>query len=1030
MSPGTVLQDQGIEYMSKLAVIHLSDVHTRGSKDACFAQVQNIAAALLPMVREATECLIAVTGDIAFSGAAVEYEAFETLLLAPLQSALERETKKPIFVAMAPGNHDCVLKPVDEVRETLIAAIVESPSKSTSESIVDACTAVQNQFFGFMERVVSPGAKCASKLLWQQTLTVGSHKVLLTTLNVAWMSRIPEKQGQLVFPVERFEKELLSADASLHVALVHHPFNWYAQSAYQILRKRLRQACTAVLSGHEHLGNTGRIEEQLSGTSLFFEAAALQPEDKETPAGFSIYLFDLQLKEVESHAFALGEVDVLSLGEPTKQSWKERQLGATPELSSPFLATLNDAGGNFSHTAKERLTLDDLFVWPDVRDWDRQTVNKQGAKSASTLASKLAQSARVLVYGDDKSGKSTMLYGFFRELFARGYFPVYLSAHSTSLKSKDDPKRRINRAIDEQYANPSAVHRASCDRRILLIDDIDRLKSGLNTLPLLLEYADRHFSGICLTASVGFEVANLASKEAMALLSRFDNHDLLPFGLKLRHQLIRKWCQLSQVPNAIELDKRVNEVESIVNSVIGKRLVPEYPLYLLILLQSCEQHRQGEIQNSGLSFYYQYLITKSLGGVGVKPAELDEHFNYLSLLAWKFRLLSVKELDRSQIRAVNDEFCRRFVTVDLSERLELLTRARVLTRRDDDYSFAYPYVYYFFLGRYLAKNIEIQEVRSWVEESTRKLYLRDRANAIMFLTHHVENTWVIGLICQVLRECFADKQPVDLSGDTFYISKLVQRSAQISLPAPDVTRNQSEVRAMQDELRESNANREEEEDANEYALLSFTAKWNLLHKTAQILGLILTNYYGSLERPQKQEMIREVFDGPLRALRLWLEAVADDLPGLVSELKTDALSRNPKLDADKVEVEIKRRLFNLFGWVATNTIASCGSFVGAEKLREDVTTVVADTPTNAYRLIEASSRLLKPGRIPLEQVRKLAKDLDKNPYAFGILQSLGFYHMYMFHTEEPQKQALCEALQISFGAAKAIEIKHPGRMLK
>jgi hypothetical protein len=36
----------------------------------------------------------------------------------------------------------------------------------------------------------------------------------------------------------------------------------------------------------------------------------------------------------------------------------------------------------------------------------------------------------------------------------------------------------------------------------------------------------------------------------------------------------------------------------------------------------------------------------------------------------------------------------------------------------------------------------------------------------------------------------------------------------------------------------------------------------------------------------------------------------------------------------------------------------------------------------------------------------------------------------MFHTDEPQKQALSSTLKISFEAAKAIEMKKQGRMLK
>jgi len=1011
--------------MAKLAVVHLSDIHIHGARDQCLDATSQIAAAVYELVRGADECLVAITGDVAFSGSEAEYKVATEQLLTPILSALERETNKKVYVSIAPGNHDCVLKPVDDVRETLIAAIIETPSKATSEAMVTACVAVQKNFFEFAERHAYPAPKFASKLFWQQSLTVAGKEVLVTNLNAAWMSRLPEQQGQLVFPVELFDRQLRS-DAPLHLALLHHPFNWYNQPAYHALRKHLRRSCTAVLSGHEHLGNAGKIEDELSGVSLFFEAAALQPHENDAVAGFSVYVFDLEAKEVETHSFSLTGAEVHDAENSSKHSWKERQPGLSPEVSPSFASTLNDAGGNFSHTAKERLSLDDVFIWPDLRDWDAQEVNKQKTKSSASLVPEIAKGQQYIVYGDEKSGKTTLMYRLFRDLVARGFVPVYLSANVTSIKSKDDPEKRIARAIESQYENPEAVHRTPREKRVLLLDDVDRLKSGLHTLPALLEYAEAHFSAVTLTASAGFEVANLVSKEAMAVLGPFQSHDLMPFGLKLRHQLIKKWCAIAQVNTAVELDRRVNEVESIVNSVIGKRLVPEYPLYLLILLQSCEQHRHGEIQNSGLSFYYQYLITKSLGAVGVKPSELDEHFNYLSLLAWKFRCLQQKELDRRQLAEVNKDFCDRFVTVDLGERLDLLTRAHILCKSEEEYSFSYPYVYYFFLGRYLAKNLDDTVVKELVEESCKKLYLRDRAHTVMFLTHHVENSWVIGLICQVLRDCFSDKKPVELNGDTSYLNDLVQQSSQLTLPAPDIEKNQVALREMQDALVEP----EEETDVEDYSKLSFVAKWNLLHKTAEILGLILTNYYGSLERPRKQEMIREVFDGPLRGLRLWLEEVAADLPGLVGELKANALRRNPKLDAAKTEVEIKKRLFNLFGWVATGAIASCGSFVGAEKLREDIATVVSENPTNAYQLIAASSRLLKPGKVPMDSVRKLAAQLEKNPYAFSVLQSLGFYHMYMFHTDEPQKQALCETLKISFEQAKAIEVRKAGRILR
>ncbi len=1012
--------------MTKLAVIHLSDIHIEGPNDPCLNKVEEIASACYFAARNSDACLISVTGDVAHSGAASEYSVATDELIRPIIDALKRETNRPVYVAIAPGNHDCILKPSDEIRETLIQAIVETPSKGENEAMVEACTKAQKDFFDFALNMMQPMPTMHSKLFWQQEFNVGTSCVRVSSLNAAWMSRLPETQGQLVYPVGRFEGQL-AAPAGAHLALVHHPFNWYSQSAYQHLRKRLRLSCTVVLSGHEHQGNVGKLDEQLSGTSLFFEAPALQPHEKDIEAGFGVHLFDLDVKSVSSQLYSLTVDGVAPCGEPVIHSWTDENLvhGAL-DVSPDFASLLSDAGGNFSHAAKEHLTLEDIFVWPDVRDWENDEVSKRKTGSAQELLSRLKQGTQLIIYGDEKAGKTTLLFWYFRELVALGYAPVFLSASDSNVKSDGDAEKRISKAIAEQYKNSNAVRNLSRERKFLLVDDVDRLRSGPQTLPHLLNYAQRHFSSICLTAASGFEVTNLVSTAATTALSSFKGYDLTRFGYKLRHQLIRKWCSLSSVSTRPELDQRVEEVESVINVVIGKRLVPEHPIYLLILLQSCEQHRHGEIQNSGLSFYYQYLITKSLGEVGVKPVELDEHFNYLSILAWKFRSMEVKELDLTELASANREFSDRFVTVNLTERLGLFTRARIFSKRGDCYSFSYPYVYYFFVGRYLAKHLEQPEIQAWVEESCKKLYVRDRANAIMFLTHHVENKWLIQLISQVLRECFAEKAPLELNGDTSFLNELVEKASQLTLSAPNVDKNQSEIREYSDAMVEQ----EPDDECVEFDLLSFSAKWNLLHKTAEILGLILKNYYGSLERAQKQEMIREVFDGPLRALRIWLDEIAENLSTFVAELKLEELSHDPKLTPEEAERKVKRKVFNLMGWVATSVVASSANFVAAEKLREDVAQVVKNSPTNAYRLIEAASRLLKPGAVSIDHVKGLARDLEKNPYAFGVLQSLGFFHMSMFHTEEPQKQALSSALKISFHAVKAIEVRKRGRLLK
>lgn len=1012
--------------MSKLAVIHLSDIHISEKENKCLSHIDTIVSTCFESARSADACLIAVSGDLSWSGKKSEFNIAHTGLLEVLKSRLAAETGRDVYIAIAPGNHDCELIPKDSVRETLIAAVVESPDKAEDESIVNACTGAQKEFFQYLESIAHPQPQFHSKLFWQQEFTVGKKTVQVSSLNAAWMSRLEESQGQLVFPVAKFEAQLASK-ACVHLALVHHPLNWYGQGSYQQLKKRLRLSCTAILTGHEHIENSGKIEEQLSGTSLFFESAALQPHEADATPGFSIHVFDLDAKSVASQDYVLSPEGVQSVSESMDLSWSDEALihGAL-DVKEDFLAKLNDAGGNFSHSSKEKLQLDDIFVWPDIKDLRSSDANKQRTHSSKELQAQLSEGASVILYGDEKSGKTTLIYWLFKELVSKGFAPVYINANELNARDSKDLSKKIEKSIEGIYKNPAAVKHFSRDKRIVFIDDVDRLKSGANFLSALLEEVDKHFSGVMLTATTGFEVANLTSNDAVTALSFYSSFEITKFGLKLRHGLIKKWCSITPVTSRPELDKRIDDMESIVNVVIGKQLIPEYPIFLLILLQSTEQHRHGELQNSGLSYYYQYLITKSLGEVGVKPAELDEYLNYLSILAWFFKEKNARELEPVELQVAHADFTSRFVSVDMGERLAQLAKARILSKRGENYSFAYPYVYYFFVGRYLAKNLEKPHIRAWVEESCGKLYLRERANAIMFLTHHSDSSWVFELICTVLRKCFADKQPVELNGETAYLNGLVEKSAQLVLPNFDVEKNQKEVREFQDNMSESTG----VESAPETEALDFVSKWILLHKTAEILGLILKNYYGSLEREQKQSMIREVFDGPLRALRIWLETVSENLPAVVAEISRIQLDKNPKLLHEDVEKKVRVDLFNLMGMVATGVVASAANFVATDKLKEDVAQVVETHPSNAYRLIQVATRLLKPGTLPLDQIKTLASELEKNPYAFGVLQSLGYIHMYMFHTDEVQKQALSRALKISFQAAKVIEVKKSGRMLK
>ncbi|WP_295760599.1 metallophosphoesterase [Undibacterium sp.] len=1008
----------------KLSVLHLSDIHFKSTADSVFNLSEKIATAIFSIARDSDACLLAVTGDIAFSGHENEYKIAKEFL-ENISKTLADETKKPVYIICVPGNHDCVLKPVNKVREILIANIIENPMLAVEDAIIAQCVVAQENYFKFRKELAAPELIFDSPQWSEYGFNLNGSSIKISALNAAWMSQLKEEAGKLVFPLERFELQL-NTPSDLRLVLLHQPYNWHQQRSYHDMKTRLRKSAVAVLNGHEHVGNSGVVQEELTGSSLYFEASALNPHEEGMEAGFASYQFDTSNRRVAVQQYTIVESVISEANESVVYeipSASEKNSSVI-ELKKDWLDTLDNPGGYFTHTDKLEIVLDDIFIYPDLRDWEHAELGRIVAQSSLKVIEDIKAGNGYVLLGEEKSGKTTLLFHYVKQLIADGYVPVYVNASElNNIRKSDDVGLRIDRFIEAQYVNHKAVARLPKTKRIILIDDIDRFKSGTKFIPELIEYVEKHFLSAVITANAAFEISSLANIKATEALNKYKKFEIQRFGKKLRHKLIKKWCNLGNLTSLAELDKRIDTAENTINLVIGKNLVPQLPFYLLILLQSCDQNQSREIQNSGFSHYYQFLITQSLGRGGVTPLELNEYDNYLAHLAWYFQRKNVKELNVEDFRLFNDEFSKTFTTVDLLSRCELLVKARILFQRGNCYGFAYPYIYYFFMGKYLAKTLnEDAAIKAWVIEACSKLYQRDNANTILFLTHHDSSTWVIQQILAVMRGCFCDKAPIEFNGDTAQINTLITTASQLVLAAPNIEHNQEKLREYQDEVNAAEENFPDPKP-NQDGELDFLAKATLLVKTAEIAGQILKNYYGSLAKPLKAELLQEVFNGPLRLLSLQLDEISGDMNGFVAYL--DNLMRKDErlFDKDRREMYAGKFAFNFLRWVGTSIIASTSYFVASDKLREDIARLVKNNSTVAYRLIDIGTRLVRPGNLPLEDIGKLAKELEDNHYPFAILQYLGASHLYQFHTSKGEKDQLCSILKISEKDMKTIELQ-------
>jgi predicted MPP superfamily phosphohydrolase len=132
----------------KLAIVQLSDIHITSAGDSVLQRVDQIVSAISNCAISADAYLLAITGDVANSGAKTQYD----LALIFLDSVTEelRKKKKPVHRFVIPGNHDLDLSDAPDTRDALISHVRKNIIKvDASGETVNQIISVQRQFFDF-----------------------------------------------------------------------------------------------------------------------------------------------------------------------------------------------------------------------------------------------------------------------------------------------------------------------------------------------------------------------------------------------------------------------------------------------------------------------------------------------------------------------------------------------------------------------------------------------------------------------------------------------------------------------------------------------------------------------------------------------------------------------------------------------------------------------------------------------------------------------------------------------------------------
>lgn len=208
----------------KITILQLSDIHISGSGDVAHRYLPEIASIFnevsFPKVEKV---IVAVCGDIAFSGTTAQYKAAEQTFRKLRGNIVRILNIEPDFIAL-PGNHDCDFSLNDAVRDLLIQSIPTGNTKLSEKSVIDQCIKVQQPFWKFADLPLFHRPQTDhNKIYLEHRFELDTKRIRFRCYNTAWVSQEHEEPGRMALPRKHFQGHDSELALDLSVSMLHHP---------------------------------------------------------------------------------------------------------------------------------------------------------------------------------------------------------------------------------------------------------------------------------------------------------------------------------------------------------------------------------------------------------------------------------------------------------------------------------------------------------------------------------------------------------------------------------------------------------------------------------------------------------------------------------------------------------------------------------------------------------------------------------------------------------------------------------------
>ena len=508
-------------------------------------------------------------------------------------------------------------------------------------------------------------------------------------------------------------------------------------------------------------------------------------------------------------------------------------------------------------TLSDSTSLNDLFVFPHLIERDYLGGGNQLREYAVSSVDDLLARPLSVIHGPNKSGKSALAKHLVLSLVNAHQPVLFVDLHNAKGRLN---KSFLRRRYEEQFHGDYSLWYRLENKTLV----VDAMTAAPGLLDFITSCSDA-FERIYLFASSDVFDTYLADDRRLANFRRIR---LEPFTRSQQEELIRNRLTTLNLREPLT-DGLVDQVENRVDSVIiSNRVVPRYPFFVLSILQTFDKAMPPALDVTSYGHCYHVFILASLHRADIPRTDdaVNSAFNFAQQLALaKYRAERTDKKETFDFASFKSQYKERYVVE--ASLINRLTNAEhgILDNRGE---FKSAYMYYYFLGKVLARNASL--AAAYLPEICDDSHEEGNYLILMFAIHHASEYRIIDDILLRMMVEMENTPVATLSREeTSRFRELIGQLPETIEPKGDVKQERAEQRRMQDEVEKDAAEAQERQRDMHHHDLQLKALRVL--KNNRVLGQVLRTQYGSLPKAHLEEIVETIADSSLRVVNLILK---------------------------------------------------------------------------------------------------------------------------------------------------------------